>query len=115
MKKRIPKPKSQSKARNDSGSKTLAYRKLEEELQGIQRNLQAVIAHAPILLFALDKSGVYTILEGQGLDALGLKPSQIIGRSALNVHREHPQIPSNIVRALKGESFSSTVEVSGVI
>ncbi len=92
-----------------------AYKKLEEQLLGTQRNLHAVIAHAPILLFAVDTKGAFTLLEGQGLTSLGWKPSEIIGRSVFDLYRGHPQIPSNILRALKGEVFSSTVEVAGLV
>jgi PAS domain S-box-containing protein len=50
-------------------------KRAEEELEQTQQRLRAVIANAPIILFALDGAGVFTLSEGRGLDALGLKSS----------------------------------------
>lgn len=114
MKKRTRSPGSKTGKAPEAG--TPAYQELEEELLGTQRNLRAVIAHAPILLFAVDKNGIFTLLEGQALANLGWKPSEIMGRSIYDLYRGHPQIPSNILRVLKkGEAFSSTVEISGLV
>src|SRR5581483_9338916 len=71
--------------------------------------------NAPIFLFAVDAKGIFTLSEGRGLEALNLRPGQIVGCSIFDLYRGHPQVPANVLRALKGEAFSSTVEIAGVV
>ncbi|HAM34936.1 MAG TPA: hypothetical protein DEB40_04180 [Elusimicrobia bacterium] len=77
-------------------------------------NLAAIIAHAPVILFALDAQGRCTLCEGQGLIALGLKAGQAVGRSALEMYRDIPALTADVKRALAGESFSSVAKVGRV-
>src|SRR5581483_1661587 len=62
-------------------------RKLEEELKGTQQHLRAIIANAPIFLFAVDTKGIFTLSEGRGLEALNLRPGQIVGCSIFDLYR----------------------------
>ena len=67
----------------------------------------------PFVVFALDADGVFTASDGEGLAALGLKPGEVVGRSAFEVYSGEPQVLENLDRALLGESFSAVVEVGG--
>ena len=76
--------------------------------------LSALLASAPVILWATDASGVFTLSEGQGLSALGLKPGEVVGRSVFEVYRDHPDILERHRRALAGETFTSVGEVGSV-
>jgi len=76
--------------------------------------LRAILSSAPIILWAIDKDGVFTLSEGLGLAALGLKPGEVVGRSVFEVYREHPDILTHHRRALAGEAVTSVGEVGGV-
>ncbi len=89
-------------------------RQMEAALQTSEERLRTVAANAPIVLFALDRSGVFTLSEGKGLNALGVKPGEAVGRSVFELYRNVPAITSNIRRALAGEAFSASVEVAGL-
>ena len=67
----------------------------------------------PFILFAVDADGVFTASDGEGLGALGLKPGEIVGRSAFEVYRREPDVLANLERVLSGESFSCVVGVAG--
>lgn len=82
-----------------------------KELRESEERLRTVITSAPIVLFALDSKGVFTLSEGERLKALGLKPGEVVGRSAFDVYRDIPQIVDNTRRALAGEEFVSSVDV----
>lgn len=82
-----------------------------EALKQTETRLQTVIASASLVLFALDKDGIFTLSEGEGLKALGLKPGEAVGKSALEMYRDVPQIINNIHRAMAGEAVSETVSV----
>lgn len=68
-----------------------------------------VVASAPLILFAVDEKGLFTLSEGRGLDALGLKPGEVVGRSVFDVYAQQPQVLENMRRVLKGESFTAVV------
>ncbi len=90
-------------------------RRQERALRENKERLRTVIAGAPLVLFALDREGVFTMVEGRGLDAVGVRPALLIGRSAFELFADLPQALADVRRALTGETFSSTVEVFGVV
>ncbi|MEO6094122.1 MAG: ATP-binding protein, partial [Fibrobacteria bacterium] len=86
----------------------------EEDLRRNKEHLRTVISNAPIVLFALDAKGNFTLCEGRGLEAVGLKPGEVLGLSAFDIYRAAPQVRMNVRRALSGEEFTSTVEIGGL-
>jgi PAS domain S-box-containing protein len=86
----------------------------KEEALHTSEAIRTVVATMPVLLFALDRVGVYTLSEGAVLNALGRKPGEVVGRSIFEVYRDVPQIQDHVRRALAGEAFSALVEVRGV-
>jgi PAS domain S-box-containing protein len=90
-------------------------RRQERALRENKERLRTVIAGAPLVLFALDRHGVFTMVEGRGLDALGVRPGLLAGRSAFELYADLPQALADVRRALAGETFSSVVEVFGVV
>jgi PAS domain S-box-containing protein len=76
----------------------------------VETRLQSLISHAPVVLFALDRDGVFTLSEGQGLGVLGWKPGQVVGMSVFEVYRSEPGVLIHVRRALSGDDFFS-VEV----
>ncbi len=89
-------------------------RELEEALRQTEERLHTIVAGTPIILFAIDREGVFTLSEGKGLEALALKPGQVVGRSVFDVFRDVPQIQEKFRRALTGEPLTGIVEVGGL-
>jgi PAS domain S-box-containing protein len=73
-----------------------------------------VLASLPVALIALDTDGVFTLAESQSLDALGLEPKKVIGRSIFETYRDAPRITEDVRLALAGKSLGSIVEVNGL-
>ena len=84
-----------------------------EELRKSEDRIKTVVTNVPVVLFAIDKEGVFTLSEGKGLDDLNLKPGQVVGLNVADVYRDAPEILGNIQRALNGESLTDTLEVGG--
>ncbi|MBC8030933.1 MAG: PAS domain S-box protein [Pyrinomonadaceae bacterium] len=82
-----------------------------EVLKQTEARLRTVVGSASLVLFALDQDGVFTLLEGEGLATLGLKPDEVIGRPVSEVYHDNPVIVENISRALAGETFSRAVDI----
>jgi len=87
----------------------------EEALRESEERLRAVVSNAPIVLWALDKEGIFTLSEGTGLEALGLKPGEVVGLSVFDIYRDLPQILEDNRRALAGETHVSIVEVGDLL
>jgi signal transduction histidine kinase/ActR/RegA family two-component response regulator len=75
---------------------------------------RAVLAGAPVALFAIDSRGVLTVSDGQGLAALGCCATELVGRSAfelyagLQLHRPGGEVITGaeaVRRALAGEAI----------
>jgi PAS domain S-box-containing protein len=92
-----------------------ARKRTEQALRESRRLLYTVVNSAPIVLFSLDNSGVYTLSVGQGLEALGLQPGEVVGRSVWDVYPHEPLILDQCRRALAGEAFSATMQLGNVM
>jgi len=90
-------------------------RRQERALRENKERLRTVIAGAPLVLFALDRDGLFTMVEGRGLDAVGVRPALLLGHSAFTLFADFPQAMADVRRALTGATFSSTVEVFGAV
>ena len=90
-------------------------KRAEEALAKSEGRLRTVMDNAPIVLFALDREGVFTLETGKGLEALGAEPNSMVGRSVFDVHADRPDILENNRRVLSGEEVSGTVELRGVV
>lgn len=103
------------------GGKTLYYegtlsditerRLAEEQLRRTEEHLQTIVNAAPVVFFALDKNGVFTLSLGSGLRGLQLEPGQVVGHSVFDVYRDNPQLLDHVRRALAGEEFTTVEEV----
>jgi PAS domain S-box-containing protein/diguanylate cyclase (GGDEF)-like protein len=93
---------------NTEGARAAAALRESEE------RLRTVVGNVPMVLFALDREGIFTVSEGRGLEALGLKPGQAVGLSVFDVYRDELDVLASVRRALAGEAFSATVQVAGL-
>ena len=77
--------------------------------------LMAVVRNSPIVLFAVAPDGRFTLSEGRGLDALGLAPGEVVGKSIHELYKGYPAILDAYERALKGETVTDVVTVQGLV
>ncbi|MDD2816993.1 MAG: PAS domain S-box protein [Thiotrichaceae bacterium] len=78
--------------------------------QGEQR-LQMLISHVPMILFALDRQGCFTLLRGKGLELLSLEQDELVGESAFEYYQDQLPFLGDLQRALRGDSFSSVTQL----
>jgi len=82
-----------------------------QALRTTEQRLASVVRHAPIVLWTLNREGVFTLSEGRGLEALGLQPGQVVGQSVFDLYAGQPEVLADARRALAGEVLTSTVVV----
>jgi PAS domain S-box-containing protein len=88
---------------------------IEDDLRASQERLRAVVSGLPIVLWVMDRDGVVTLAEGRGLEALNLRPSELIDHSVFDLYREVPEIVANTRRVLDGEAFTAVVTLGDVV
>src|SRR5689334_10181731 len=79
----------------------------------VETLLQSVLDHAPLILFAADRQGRFTVGRGSGLALLGLEPDQLVGQSAFEIFSGMPAIIADMRRAFGGETFRADVPLAG--
>jgi PAS domain S-box-containing protein len=82
---------------------------LVQTLQESETRLSSIMQKLPLVLWVLDENGVFTFWEGQGMETLGVRREEVVGRSITEVFADVPQIIVDSQRTLVGESFTSTV------
>ena len=97
---------------------------LEGELAAVRRaapapsfaaeRLATVVSHAPLVVWAVDRNGVFTLSEGLGLAALGLRAGEALGQNVFEMFGDGPHVAAAIRRALAGEEFTEVVEAQGL-
>ena len=96
-------------------AKAIERKSTEASLRQNEERLRTFVTNAPMVLFAVDQQGIFTLSEGLGLASLNLKPGQVVGQSVFEVYKDYPKIVSTIRRALAGESLTATVEVDQLV
>jgi diguanylate cyclase (GGDEF)-like protein/PAS domain S-box-containing protein len=86
----------------------------EDALRESEALIRTVVSNVPIVLFALDPAGTFTLAEGQGLAVLEAAYGTFVGRSIFDVYRTIPQLVADGRRALAGAAFSSTVDLGAL-
>ncbi|QOV88331.1 PAS domain S-box protein [Humisphaera borealis] len=87
-------------------------KKMEDSLRRTEERLRTVVNGAPLVLFSLDRAGVFTLSEGQALSGIGLRPGEVVGKSAFDLYGSHPGIVDNLKLALSGEPRRFSSELS---
>lgn len=83
-------------------------------LQESEERYRWVVSNIPVVTFATDANGIFTLSEGKGLDKLGLRSGQIVGESIFDLYREFPDILEPVRSALAGQETRREVSIKGV-
>ncbi len=76
------------------------YQAREASTREAEKRLRAVVESSPVVFFAMDAEGYFTLSEGKGLENLGLEPNQVVGMSAFEMYADTPRILNNIRKCL---------------
>jgi PAS domain S-box-containing protein len=90
-------------------------KRAEHELRKTEQRLSTVVSNTPIVVFATDRLGVFTLSEGRGLAAVGLNPHQVVGQSVFDLYRDVPQVLSGVRSALAAHESTDVVEIKDVV
>ncbi len=77
------------------------------ERKRTEERLTTLVNKAPVILFALDAGGVFTLVQGRMLQQMGVTGEEVVGQSIFEVYRERPDITAHVRRALNGQEHTS--------
>ncbi|WP_458190516.1 PAS domain S-box protein [Haladaptatus sp. NG-WS-4] len=83
----------------------------QRALRQNEERLRTVIENVPVIVFAIDDAGTFTLSEGRGLSALDASPSEAIGDSIFDWLADYPDALADVRRALAGETFRAVHEI----
>lgn len=86
-------------------------RRAELALRDSERRLRTVVSNVPVIMFALDADGIFTLSEGKSLEPLGLNPGEVVGHSAFELYKNYPDVLHCIRRTLDGDFVQAELEV----
>jgi PAS domain S-box-containing protein len=86
-------------------------KRAEEELQKREAIIQTAFENLPIILYVIDKNGIFQASIGAGLKSLGLQTNQVVGISVFDIYKDYPEILDAVKKAMQNEiaSFESNV------
>jgi PAS domain S-box-containing protein len=82
----------------------------QRELRDSRARLIMVVSHVPVVLWATDREGRLTFLEGAGLPH-GVRPEEMLGRSPAELHPDALRYRRHMLRALRGRIQSVEVRL----
>lgn len=96
----------------------------EEASRQSELHLRTVVENVPLVLYAADANGIFTLSEGKGLMALGIQPGQVVGQSIYDLFGplefkeftgSTSTLGSVLQRVLAGETVTGLTAVRGII
>ncbi len=84
--------------------------RLTLELRSSEERHRLVVRNVPVVQWALDNEGVFTLAEGQGLLSLGRSSEQMVGSKLFELYADNERILGYFARAREGQVVSGPFE-----
>ncbi|MCT7975153.1 PAS domain S-box protein [Laspinema olomoucense] len=89
--------------------------RIEVALRESTSHLQTLVQQAPVILYATDRQGRITLVEGKNLPSLGVKQETAIGASIFEGYAEQPSILQQIQQVFNGKEENWIGNCNGLI
>lgn len=84
--------------------------KAQRRIHRQEKRLQTLVENLPVVLFALDPDGTFTVSRGSALDTVGLEPGEAVGESVYELYADQPSTLTAVEQALDGEVAQATTD-----
>jgi len=88
--------------------------RFEKAWQESEKKLEAIISKSPIILFAINKNGEFTMFKGKGVELLKIDPADIIGKNFFDTHKQLPIDIQELRSVIEGKELNTTLEINGL-
>jgi PAS domain S-box-containing protein len=96
-----------------SVSNITEQKRIQEELYRSKERFKSIISNLPIIIITTDQDGVYTFVDGRGLNDAGIDPNSLLGKSAFEIFKHHKSFIRTINRVLSGETVHGSFTIYG--
>lgn len=86
----------------------------EEELHRSRARLRTIVTGAPIVLFAIDGDGVFTLVEGMGAAGAAFASPELVGQNVFEAYGQMPDLLEVVRAAFAGRVGVTTLEVGNL-
>jgi two-component system, cell cycle sensor histidine kinase and response regulator CckA len=89
-------------------------RQLEQEraaLQETAERLELTLGNLNLIAYEIDADGRFLLARGRGLEKLGAKPDQAVGKSVFEMYRNYPKVLEAVRTSLAGEFRTLEVKI----
>jgi PAS domain S-box-containing protein len=80
----------------------------------LQTRLATILDSAPLMIWSVDRNGIFTLVEGSVLSLLHAGPESLVGTSAYDFFSDSPSAIFGIREALKGLQSSTSITTNGL-
>ena len=94
-------------------SMAIERKRAEKSLIESERRFRTIIDNTPVILFAMDQQGIFTLFEGGGAKNEAWMPERVVGACVFKLFDENHKIHRSASRALAGELVHEVVEMAG--
>ena len=77
--------------------------------------LGCALERAPVVVWAIDADGVFTLAEGGAFAALDVEPGEVVGRSVFELYAGNASVLEPTRAALRGEASESVMRVGSLV
>jgi signal transduction histidine kinase/PAS domain-containing protein len=86
---------------------------VQEALRASEERLRTIVNHAPVIIFSLDQTGTFTMLEGHSINNYINHPERLIGRTIFDFGNNAPDLLRAFYQAMAGEMVRVTIDLPG--
>lgn len=86
----------------------------EEELHRSRARLRTIVTGAPIVLFAIDAEGIFTLVEGMGAAGAAFASPELVGENVFEAYGQMPDLLEVVRAAFSGRVGVTTLEVGNL-
>ncbi|MBL8399056.1 MAG: response regulator [Candidatus Accumulibacter sp.] len=87
----------------------------EQALKESEHRFRVVVQNSPIVIYVIDRHGVFLLAEGLALPQLGLKPGEVVGRSVFDLFSGYPEMVADLHRVLTGHLWRTESQIGDTI
>ena len=96
----------------ESNSDVTAHSDLAETRSASEQRLRSIMRTTPMIFFAVDRRGVCTLSEGQGLAAIGMAPGEAVGKNVFDFSLASSADLDHLRQALAGTPVRTVLIVA---
>jgi len=82
-------------------------RQIERAFRQSESRLQTIINNLPVILWVINREGIFTFSRGKGLNILDLRQDELVGKNIFTTYQAFPEFLSAVKAALAGQELSN--------